>query len=626
MTHILPDIMMSQEKAFPEREMSVTSSPDPESAEVCRFESQVPRADTPMTEVDSDSYMSSSKLDFVDTAKDLTPSTVPLTKLPLFQPRLSITREEAFEISYQRAQVLNRHYRLTAEDIINLTPRFFDMHRDDIIIRDIGSHALLSIQHNLAAGTLAPYAKESPQVEQLLEKVLKFEVSAAFMLTEVGHGLDAKNLETEVRLQPDGSFILHTPRPDAAKFVPPSMPIARLPRIAVVMAKLVVEGEDFGIRPVVVALSDGFQMCKGVTSRLMPYMGGIQSPYAITSFDQVALPPTAVLGSMEKPADMRANFFHQIGRVAPGTLAMSMIMIPALRIVTYITGKYSLRRTIGVANKERIPIITFRTQHQPILLALAQLAVMTPFANQCIKWFKDTTSFSPEVRHGFAVILKAVFIQMAQRSIPELVERCGAQGLFQHNQICDADNMVRACAISEGDALVVSIRLAVELCLGKYEMPKATMPDCLLAKYEAGLADDAWETVSSIPDDERWREFNRLLIPRCRPIVQGIGHRMVYETAVSAGIDADLLALYELGAIKENLDWYIEKGLLTRAKFRDMENKALDSLEPRLGDLLDQLNMDEYVTAPIVEQSMFDEFVQSLPKFTGNAEFPLLVS
>lgn len=45
------------------------------------------------------------------------------------------------------------------------------------------------------------------------------------------------------------------------------MPIAGLPRIAVVMAKLMVNGEDFGIRPVVVALSDGFQMCKGVTSR-----------------------------------------------------------------------------------------------------------------------------------------------------------------------------------------------------------------------------------------------------------------------------------------------------------------------------------------------------------------------
>lgn len=171
---------------------------------------------------------------------------------------------------------------------------------------------------------------------------------------------------------------------------------------------------------------------------LLPYMGGIQAPYAITSFDNVHLSATAVLGSLEKPESMRNNFFHQIGRIAPGTLAMSMIIIPALRIVTFIAGRYSLRRTVGVANKERMPIIGFRTQQMPILYALAQLAVMRVFADQCIEWFKDT-NFRPKVRHGFGVILKTVFIQMAQRSIPELVERCGAQGLFQHNQICDAD-------------------------------------------------------------------------------------------------------------------------------------------------------------------------------------------
>jgi acyl-CoA oxidase len=552
---------------------------------------------------------------------EATPSTVPLTSLPIFQPRETKTREEAFEISYKRAQILNEHYGLTIDDIVNLTPKFFAMHRDDIIIRDIGSHALLSIQHNLVAGTLAPFAKESAQVQELLDQVLAFKVSAGFMLTEIGHGLDAKNLETEVRLQSDGSFILHTPRPDASKFVPPSMPVAGLPRIAVVMAKLMVEGEDFGLRPVVVALGDGKQMCKGVTSRLLPYMGGIQAPYAITSFDNVALPRASVLGSLDRPASMRDNFFHQISRIAPGTLAMSMIMIPALKIVTYITGKYSLRRTVGVANKERIPIICFRTQQMPILHALAQLAVMTPFANKCIEWFKDT-SFKPQVREGFAVILKAVFIQMAQRSIPEMVERCGAQGLFQHNQICDADNMIRACAISEGDALVVSIRLAVELCLGKYEMPPAKT-DCLLAKYQAGLAEEAWEIVSSIPAEHHSQEFNRLFIPRCRPIVQGIGHRMMYETALEAGVDPDLLALYEAGAVKENLDWYTEKGLLTRSQFRAMENKALDALEPRLDELLDQLNMEPYVTAPITKKSLFDEFVEGLPKFTGSAEFPL---
>lgn len=54
------------------------------------------------------------------------------------------------------------------------------MHRDDMIIRDIGSHALLSIQHNLVAGTLAPYAKDSVYIQALLDKVLKFEVSSVF--------------------------------------------------------------------------------------------------------------------------------------------------------------------------------------------------------------------------------------------------------------------------------------------------------------------------------------------------------------------------------------------------------------------------------------------------------------
>lgn len=179
-------------------------------------------------------------------------------------------------------------------------------------------------------------------------------------------------------------------------------------------------------------------MLTGLDHSLLPYMGGIQAPYAITSFDQVHLSSAAVLGGLEKPENMRNNFFHHIGRIAPGTLAMSMIIIPALRIVTFIAGKYSLRRTVGVANKERMPIIGFRTQQTPILYALAQLAVMRVFADRCIEWFKDM-SFRPEVRHGFGVILKTVFIQMAQRSIPELIERCGAQGLFQHNQICDAD-------------------------------------------------------------------------------------------------------------------------------------------------------------------------------------------
>jgi hypothetical protein len=41
------------------------------------------------------------------------------------------------------------------------------------------------------------------------------------MLTELGHGLDARNLQTVATLLPDGGFDLHTPTPDAAKYVRP---------------------------------------------------------------------------------------------------------------------------------------------------------------------------------------------------------------------------------------------------------------------------------------------------------------------------------------------------------------------------------------------------------------------
>jgi hypothetical protein len=37
------------------------------------------------------------------------------------------------------------------------------------------------------------------------------------MLTELGHGLDARNLETTATLLPNGKIDLHTPNPNAAK-------------------------------------------------------------------------------------------------------------------------------------------------------------------------------------------------------------------------------------------------------------------------------------------------------------------------------------------------------------------------------------------------------------------------
>ena len=73
--------------------------------------------------------------------------------------------------------MLNSNPGLTANDILHHTTKFWDMHKDGIILRDIGAHVMLSIQYNLVVGLLAQYCSGRPDIQDLSQKVLRFEVS-----------------------------------------------------------------------------------------------------------------------------------------------------------------------------------------------------------------------------------------------------------------------------------------------------------------------------------------------------------------------------------------------------------------------------------------------------------------
>lgn len=49
--------------------------------------------------------------------------------------------------------------------------------------------------------------------------------------------------------------------------MPPNTVRSGFPVIAVVIARLIVDGEDRGVRPFLVPMSDGSKMCTGVTSK-----------------------------------------------------------------------------------------------------------------------------------------------------------------------------------------------------------------------------------------------------------------------------------------------------------------------------------------------------------------------
>ncbi|KAF8262179.1 hypothetical protein EI94DRAFT_1809182 [Lactarius quietus] len=57
------------------------------------------------------------------------------------------------------------------------------------------------------------------------------------------------NIETTAHQQDDGSYVLNTPTEEATKFMPALNPTFGVNKIALIMARLIIKGEDRGMRP-----------------------------------------------------------------------------------------------------------------------------------------------------------------------------------------------------------------------------------------------------------------------------------------------------------------------------------------------------------------------------------------
>ncbi|KAH8989801.1 acyl-CoA dehydrogenase NM domain-like protein [Lactarius hatsudake] len=539
-----------------------------------------------------------------------------LAQTPLFtQQTEHLSIIERTRLSYERAKVIGRAYALTVEDVLFLTPKFWDLHTDPIASIDGAAATLLTLQYNLCAGTLATYLPEQPGLAPLIQRVLDFEVSGQYCLTELGHGLDIIHLETTATLLPNGGFDLHTPLERAAKYMPPTSPVSPgFPCISIVFARTIVYGEDHGIKPFVFQLHDGHTMTSGVSVKLLPPRGGSKPiNHSLTYFSHVWLPPTALLGSIQKPRDPRASFFAKIYRVAVGTIALSSLGIASLQVSAYIAARYSLRRHVVDANGVSKPIISFQTQKQPILTAIAQSFVLHEMHKQAVTWFMDS-SLDSRVRHAVATVHKVAMVQTAQRANFALGDRCGAQGLFAVNQLPVMHSEMRGIAIAEGDLLGISIRLASELLLGRYALESPRYPDSPLAKHEEGMFSEL-RAVLAVAPSHRSASYDREVLPRSLPLIQAIGHRIAYEAARDAQLDAPLLALFEIASMLQDEAWYVERLGVTRAELREREASAIQAVFPYLEEYLARMEVAPYVIAPIVSEERWERFLGTLQTF-----------
>lgn len=159
------------------------------------------------------------------------------------------------------------------------------------------------------------------------------------------------------------------------------------------------------------------------------------------------------------------------------------------------------------------------------------------------------------------------------------------------------------------------MRLVVDTLAQKYTLARSTHPDAPLALHEVSLFDDATETVSSTSDFTQ--AFMQYVQPRCQMMVESMGHRMAYDTAVDQGVSQCLVDLYLVNSVKTDAAWYVEHGMFTRKAIVHMEDAALSAALPRLDELLAAMEIEPYVSSPIISDQCWEEFSRTLPVYSS---------
>ncbi|KAF9257267.1 acyl-CoA oxidase [Marasmius fiardii PR-910] len=533
--------------------------------------------------------------------------------------------------SHAGAREIALKHGITPEDVLQCSERFWNMHLDPVSGRDYSAWAILAIQLNLCAGMISFHAAQtqSEYLTSLEKQIYGFEISAQFMLTEVGHGLDAANLETTATLLRDGSFDLHTPHSGAEKFMPPTLPDVGVPKIGIVMARLIgLDGKNQGIHGFIVPLNDGISMCRGITARVLPDRSGAPPlGHALTRFDHVLLPNHALLGPLNSNLHPRVEFLFEIWRVGIGSATLSAAAIPAVQIAAYIVATYSKRRTVGVPPNQ-VPIFTFRTQHRPILHALARSFVLGSLFKSVRtlggfdRAFENRDDLEHlQIRNAYSTVFKVLTLNLCKESMTDLGERCGAQGLFGFNQLLPGEMSLRGAVIAEGDALVLSIRLAFELLLGRYTLGSPRDPSHFLASHEVSIFSELQSELVSASNgssDHRGEIANAIILPRANSLIEGIGARMAYEAAlVDPQVHPAVLKLFAISCVQRDPSWYVETGTFSRANILEEENRAIEEVLPILDELLSRTGVEPYVYAKICKLDSWMEFVENLPVVGG---------
>lgn len=333
------------------------------------------------------------------------------------------------------------------------------------------------IHYNLFLGSLLDHDSDHPRD---LSDFLALRRMGTFLCTEVAHGNDAAAVETTAAYDPDrDGFVLHTPHAGAQKFMPNTSP-AGGPKSGLVAARLVVEGVDQGVFLFLVPLTDATRALPGIRVRLLPARMGSPVDHCLTSFDSVFVPRGAMLGGVQgrigedrvfrsDTEGRRRRFLVSIRRVTAGRICMSASAVGSARATLAVAVRYGGHRFVsGGRGAPPVPVSAHRSHHGPLAEAMSTVFAMSLLHRRALdRWERAERAGAADraAAERLVDVAKGWITWQARSVIVESRERCGAQGLLEHNGMTELVTGVEGAITAEGDNLAIHSRAAASLLM-----------------------------------------------------------------------------------------------------------------------------------------------------------------
>jgi acyl-CoA oxidase len=364
----------------------------------------------------------------------------------------------------------------------------------------LGNYSPFGLSTSMFVKTLELLASPEQQ-RKWLAPAREGRINGTYVQTELGHGSFVRGVETTATFDPSiDCFVLHSPTLTSTKFWPGSLAFSATH--AIVMARLLTDGKDYGVHPFMLQIRDT-ETSKPVDGvdlgdvGLKPSHNQNDNGYA--RFEKVAIPRENLLGTYA--AVTREGSYRQRAGLHPKLLYSTMLItrskivwVCGLQLAAAVTiaVRYSTVREQGnLPVAEKVPshhvgemaIIEYRSQHYRLLVWLAKAYAILFASKRC-----ETENRDFELRqaggdystlahaHALTSGMKAWASAEASDGAEDARKMCGGAGYLAISGLPDLVASVTVVCTLEGENYVLLQQVARYLIQGERKRRREAAP------------------------------------------------------------------------------------------------------------------------------------------------------